>query len=300
MHIGLDLGGTNIKAVARDTARGGAADSVIHSRQIDTEARHGPAHVVERLINLGREIIAEVGDVDAIGIAVPGLFDIDLGTTVFLPNLAGDWNGVPLVERLSGGLGRPVEVINDGRAFVLAEATVGAAAGCDTVAGLVLGTGIGGGLVIGGRLHAGRHGRAAELGHMVIVPGGPLCGCGNRGCLEAVATAAPFALQAGHPTAHDAVQAAIAGDRRALAALDSIADQLGMAVANLVTTLVPEKVVIGGGIANAGEMLLSRIDSAARRHQHLVPGDWYEIVPATLGPLAGAVGASIWAARHGS
>ena len=304
LHLGLDLGGTNIKAVVRNPSGDGTAmqtstiDSLVYSTQIDTEANRGPDHVVDRMIELGRRCIAEAGDVACVGVAVPGLFDMDRGTTVFLPNLAGDWDGVPVVERLADGLGKPVAMINDGRSFVLAEATLGAAAGCDTVVGLVLGTGIGGGLVIGGRLHMGRHGRAAELGHQVIVPDGPLCGCGNRGCLESVATAAPFALQAGHPTPHDAVAAAIAGDWRAIAALDAIGDALGRAIANLVTALVPERVVIGGGIATAGDMLLSRIDEAARRHQRLVPDDWYDIVGATLGHLAGAVGASIWAGQR--
>jgi glucokinase len=147
---------------------------------------------------------------------------------------------------------------------------------------------------VNGKLLFGRHGRAAELGHQIILPGGPLCGCGNRGCLEAVATAAPFAHQAGYDTPHEAVEAARAGDKRAIAALDTIADLIGLGISNMVTVFVPQRVVIGGGIATAGDLLLDRIRAATHRHQSLVPADWYDVVPATLGSYAGSIGASLW------
>ena len=160
---------------------------------------------------------------------------------------------------------------------------------------LVLGTGIGGGIVVGGRLHFGRMGRAGELAHQVIAPDGPPCGCGNRGCLEALAASGAITRLAGTTTVHEAFAAAAEGDARAVAAIAEVADYLGIAIANVVTMLVPERVVIGGGVAAAGEALLSLVREATARHCTLVPPDWYEIVPAKLGHHAGAIGAALWA-----
>ena len=159
----------------------------------------------------------------------------------------------------------------------------------------MLGTGIGGGIVVDGRLHFGRHGRAGELAHQVIVRDGPTCGCGNRGCLEAVATSSALVELAGQPTVEAVVRAARLGDERAAAAIETVSDHLGVAIANVITVLVPERVVIGGGVADAGPALLDPIRAAVARHSVLVPQDWYEIVPAALGPWGGAIGAAIWA-----
>jgi glucokinase len=291
-HLGLDLGGTNIKVAVIE--RHGDAISTVANFQASTEADEGPAHVVARLIALGRQAIEQHGPIATVGIGIPGLFNADEGSIVLLPNLPGAWPGQHVVGPIAAALGLPVRIINDCRAFTLAEGRLGAATGCDTVVCFVLGTGIGGGAIVNGQLLFGRHGRAAEFGHQVILPGGPLCGCGNRGCLEAVATAAPFAHQAGYDTPHEAVEAARAGDRRALAALDTLADLLGLGIANALTVFVAERVVIGGGIATAGPMLLDRVRAAVKRHQVLVPADWYDIVPATLGSFAGSIGAALW------
>jgi glucokinase len=298
-HLGLDLGGTNIKVAVLERAVDGVGPPTnVATFQAPTEADGGPDHVVGRLIALGRQAIEQHGPIDTVGVGIPGLFDADLGTVVLLPNLPGAWPGHRVVAPISAALGLPVAIVNDARAFTLAEARLGAAAGCDTVICFVLGTGIGGGVVVNGQLLFGRHGRAAELGHQIILPGGPLCGCGNRGCLEAVATAAPFAHQAGYDTPHEAVEAARAGNPRALAALDTLADLLGIGIANMVTVFVPQRIVIGGGIATAGDLLLDRIRAAAQRHQSLVPADWYDVVPASLGSYAGSIGAALWGLEH--
>ena len=193
----------------------------------------------------------------------------------------------------------PTSIINDARAFTLAESRLGAAAGCDTVAALVLGTGIGGGVVVGGRLHFGRMGRAGEFSHQVVVPDGPPCTCGNRGCLEAVAASGAITRLAGTRTVRQAFEAAAQGDERAVTAVAEVTNYLGIAIANIVTVLVPERVVIGGGVAEAGDALLTLVREATARHCVLVPPDWYEIVPAELGPHAGAIGAALWAMDRG-
>ena len=164
--------------------------------------------MVAKLIAAGLAAIERWGPVDGAAVGVPGLFDAETGRIELFPNLPGPWRGEPMVEPLAVALGVPVAIINDARAFTLAEARLGAAAGCATVACLVLGTGIGGGIVVDGRLHFGRHGRAGELAHHVVVPGGPACGCGNRGCLEAVASSGALAALAGAATAEDVVAAA--------------------------------------------------------------------------------------------
>ena len=130
----------------------------------------------------------------------------------------------------------------------------------------MLGTGIGGGIVVGGRLHVGRHGRGGELGHVIVVPGGPPCGCGNAGCLEAVATSGAIAARAGQPDVAAAFAAAAAGDERAVAAIAAMVDALGRAIAGMITVLVPERVVVGGGVAEAGAALFDPLRAAVDRH----------------------------------
>ncbi len=291
--LGLDLGGTNIKVAV--LATDGSATTVVGVDQRPAEADLGPDTVLANLGAAGAAAIERWGEVAGAAVGVPGLFDDDAGTTEFLPNVPGSWRARPVTAPLSEALGVPVSIINDARAFTFAESQLGAAAGCQTVAALVLGTGIGGGIVVDGKLHFGRLGRAGELSHQAIVPDGPPCTCGNRGCLEALAASAAITRGAGTDTVHDAFAAAAAGDARAIAALTLVADYLGIAIANIITVLVPERIVIGGGVAEAGEALLGPVRAATARHCVLVPPDWYEIVPAQLGPHAGAIGAALWA-----
>ena len=290
--LGLDLGGTNIKSVVVETD---GDTVVVGCDTTETGASDGPAAVVERLAGAGRAALDRWGPADGCGIGVPGTFDSDAGTIELFPNLPGPWRGQHMVEPLQRAFDLPVSIINDARAFTLAESRIGAAAGASTAACFVLGTGIGGGVVIDGRLHFGRHGRAGELAHQIVVRDGPRCGCGNRGCLEAVASSQALAALAGQPTIEDVFRAAAAGDQRGMQAIETVADHLGVAIANVITMLVPERVVIGGGVAGAGTDLLEPIRRAVARHSILVPADWYEIVPAALGPYAGAIGAALWA-----
>ena len=290
-HLGIDLGGTNIKTTILDADYG-----IVGEATRPTQAHGGPEHVIATMIAAGRVAVETWGAVATCGVGVPGWFDSIDGTIEHFANIEGDWMGRPVRAPIEAALGVPVAIINDARAFTLAEFTVGAARGASTVVCYTLGTGIGGGLVIDGRLRFGRHGRAGELGHLVTFPGGGLCGCGNRGCIETLVNAESLARMAGTASASDAVDAARSGDALALTALDTVTDLLGMAFANMITVLMPEKIVVGGGIAEAGPLLFDRLRDATRRHLRLVPDDWWEIVPASVGPYTGAVGAAIWGA----
>jgi glucokinase len=213
---------------------------------------------------------------------------------VLLPNLHGDWVGRPIAAPLADFLGRPVRLINDGHAFALAEARVGAARGAEDVLCIVCGTGIGGGLVIGGRLHLGVDDRGGEVGHHTVVADGPPCNCGNRGCLETLAGASRVAEHAGKPSFDDVVDSARSGDERSLAALRDAAAYIGIAIANLTIFLAPPRIVVGGGVAAAGDLLFDPLRAEVEaRAGRVAPLAEIEIVPAALGTDAGAVGAAI-------
>ncbi|MET0476843.1 MAG: ROK family protein, partial [Actinomycetota bacterium] len=230
------------------------------------------------------------GPVVAAGVGVPGLFDEASGRIVLLPNLPAAWTGQAFREPLAAGLGVPVALINDARAFTLAESRMGAAAGCPTVVCLTLGTGVGGGVVVDGRLRFGPSGRAGELGHQVIEVDGPPCGCGNRGCVEAFAAGAALCRAGGRDTPEAVFAAAAAGDQRAAAAVGEAVGRLAVGIANLLTVLWPERVVVGGGVAGAGDQLFGPLRAAVAAAAPLVDPASYAIVPAARGPGAGAHG----------
>ena len=291
-YLGLDLGGTNIKSVVVDTSDG-ATPEVVASDSVATLAAGGPTHVVERIVEAGREALKTHGPVDGAGLGAPGLFDADTGIVRLFPNLPGPWPGHPLSVPVSEGLGMPVRLINDARAFTVAEGLAGAGRGAHTLVCLTLGTGVGGGVMIGGRLHLGAWGVAGEIGHQIVLADGPLCGCGNRGCAEALTKAEALARLGGRATAEEVYAGAGAGDERCLEAVQTVAGYLGIALANVVAVLGPDRIVIGGGISTAGELLLGPIRTALRARVTLVPRDEVEVVPAALGSYAGAIGAAL-------
>jgi glucokinase len=290
LHLGLDLGGTNIKWVVLDNELTPIADG-----SLPTEAEHGPDHVVGRLALAGRDAVEATGPIATAGVGVPGIYDATHGTIRFFTNLPGPWAGHPLAGPLSEALGVPVHLINDARAFTLAEARVGAGKGCESLVGVTLGTGVGGGIVLDRRLVLGYHGTAGEIGHQVIdcTPGAPLCGCGNTGCLEAFVRAAALASAAGTATAADAFAADERGDPRAHAAVEQWIDHLAIGLANLVTVLTPERIVLGGGVASAAARIIEPLRERLSQHVHLTDPNRVEIVHAALGVRAGAIGAAL-------
>ncbi|HEY7522173.1 MAG TPA: ROK family protein [Candidatus Limnocylindrales bacterium] len=299
-HLGLDLGGTNIKLVVVE--RSGDPDGsprVVATDLVSTHADAGPDAVTMRIIEAARAGAGTHGPVASVGVGVPGLFDSRTGVIELFPNLPGPWPGYPLRDRLADGIGQPVRLINDARAFLLAEAAMGAGRGASTLIGLTLGTGIGGAVIVDGRLRLGPTGTAGEIGHQTIDPDGPVCGCGNRGCPEVLAQAATIARLGGHETAEAVFDAARAGDPQAVEAVDAAARALGIAIANMITVLVPDAVVLGGGMAGAGEVIVEPIRAVVRRHAPLVPDAADRIVLAELGTSAGAIGAAIAGAGIG-
>ncbi len=184
-------------------------------------------------------------------------------------------------------------MINDARAFTLAEGTLGAGAGCGTLVCITLGTGIGGGVMIDGKLHLGAFGVAGEIAHQTVLPDGPLCGCGNHGCIEALARSDVLAEAAGKATVEEVYAGVAEGDERSIGTVRAAAGWLGIGLANVVAVFGPERIVVGGGIAAAGELVLGPIRDAVRQRVTLVPTDQIDVVAASLGSAAGAIGAAL-------
>lgn len=263
-HLGLDLGAAYVKWVVLEQ------DDVTASGRLETRAADGPEAVVTRLASAA----GDAGRVDTIGIGVPGIFDDERGAATFLPNLPGNWAKVPLAARLGDAVGAPATLINDAHAFTLAESVFGAARGCKSAVFVAVGSGVGGGIIAGGRFHEGRAGRAGEIGHMTIAEKGPLCSCGNRGCLEVF------------------VKEALAARR-----LRRAGQLLGIGIANAILLLAPERVIVGGGVGTVGEKLLDPIRREVARRVFI--SDPVEIVQSELGIHGGAIGAALRGAGRG-
>jgi glucokinase len=295
-HVGLDLGATNLKWVVLEAD--GEAWSVVDRGQIPTAGADGPEAVIGRLAALAEEARQRWGEIASVGVGVPGLYDGD-GATTFLPNLprADEWTDRPVAAPLRSRLGVPVRLINDARAFGLAELRLGAGRGSDTMVGLTLGSGVGGVVVVGGAVHFGHSGTGGEAGHQTLHPDGPACTCGNRGCLEAYARADAVAAACGTATAEEAVHRARGGDARAVAGLAEIGRWLGIGIANMIVLLTPDRVVLGGGVAGAGDLLLEPIRAEVRRRVHVTDLGAVEILTAELGTWAGAIGAGVHGAE---
>ena len=290
LRLGLDLGGTNIKVALVDSDRLDEGTGwLVATDTVPTKAELGPDAVTDRLV----EISSTFPEADSIGVGVPGVFDHESGTIELFPNLPGPWKGHPLLRLMNAGIGRSVKLINDARAFTLAEGTVGAGKGAHTLVCVTLGTGIGGGIMIEGRVHLGGLGTAGEVAHQIVLPDGPLCGCGNRGCAEPIAQAEAVARRAGKQSIEDVYAAVQAGEPRAIEAVEYAARYLGISLANAVALLAPDRIVIGGGIVQAGEIVIEPIRRAMRERLTLVPPDAVEVVAAALGPNAGAIGAAL-------
>ncbi len=296
LHLGLDLGGTNVKwSVVR---RDGADWRTVDQGQIPTNGGEGAPAVVARMAGLASRTMTAHDGICSMGVGVPGLCDADAGRTLLLPNLPGAWVDEPVADPIASVVGLRPSLTNDARAFGLAELRLGAGQGARTMVGLVLGTGVGGVVAIDGQVYQGHDGTAGELGHQTIDPDGPFCTCGNRGCLEAYTRADQIAVACGTETAHAATVAAAAGDERALAGLAQIGRYLGIGIANMIVAVTPDRVVIGGGVAAAGELLLEPVRAEIRRRVFVTDLDRVEIVPAQLGTWAGAIGAAIHGAER--
>jgi glucokinase len=295
-HLGLDLGGTNIKWAV--LGRQDDTWSSLGSGSAPTCAEEGEDAVVARLADTARTAMAAHGRVTTVGVGIPGLYDPDTGTTEFLVNFPGGWRGVPIVPPLHAALDLPIALINDARAFGLAELRLGAARDVDSMIGLTLGTGVGGVVAVQGRVLQGYKGRAGELGHQTIDPDGPWCNCGNRGCVEAFCRADQIVIACGTATVEEAVAAARAGDTRAVQGLAETGRYLGIGLANMIVAINPDRVVLGGGVAAAGDLVLDAVRDEIAQRVHVTAWTHIEVVTALLGTHAGAIGAGIHGAER--
>lgn len=313
LAVGVDIGGTKVAAGAVDHL----GRIVVEVRR-ETPDRSTRPRVVEDLI------VAEVQTVLAhpavagspmagVGIGAAGFVSADRGSVVFSPHLS--WRDEPLRRRLRQRLGLPVTLDNDANAAAWAEHRFGAGVGESRLLMVNLGTGIGGGLIIDGRLERGRHGMAGEFGHMIVVPQGRRCECGNRGCWEKYASGSavrrearervlaggPYAAElaaccGGDPSAlrgEDVTELARAGDEASQEVVAEVGRWLGLGLANLVAALDPGTIVVGGGVSTAGDLLLEPAREALARN--LTGRGYRPVAPvraALLGPAAGLIGAA--------
>ncbi|MFF8524547.1 ROK family protein [Streptomyces werraensis] len=296
--IALDVGGTGMKA-----ALVGADGELLHQARRPTGRERGPDAVVEGILGFAAELrahgISAHGEpASAAGVAVPGIVDEAEGVAAYAANLG--WRDVPLRALLSERLGGvPVALGHDVRTGGLAEGRIGAGRGADRFLFVPLGTGIAGAIGIDGKVEAGAHGFAGEIGHIVVRPGGAECPCGQRGCLERFASASAvsraWAEASGDPDADaaDCAKAVASGDQRAVRVWQEAVDALADGLVTALTLLDPRTLIIGGGLAEAGETLFTPLREAVRRRVTFqkLPS----LVPAALGDTAGCLGAGLLA-----
>lgn len=317
VYIGCDLGGTNLRAGVVDPETG----QVTHKLSVPSLAREGHEAVMKRMGGLIEDVIAASGlskaEIGGVGIGAPGVLDLERGLTLFLPNLPGTWPEVPLRDTIAVYTGLPVALLNDVRSITFGEWKFGAGQGVDTIACFAVGTGIGGGLVIDGKLHLGIGGTGGELGHQIIDYNGPKCGCGNHGCLEALASGPAIAamgikavvqglttslgemvdFDVNKITPRVIAQAAAQGDEIAQGILEEAGYYIGIAAANVCVSIGPRKIVIAGGVSQIGEPILAPIRKTIRERVTVMPVEQVEVVQAQLGGNAGVIGTALWAAH---
>jgi len=305
LTIGIDVGGTKVL--------GGVVDEsgkVLTTARKDTP-RQGGSALTQTIADVAKELLQQ-HSVASVGVSAAGFVSSDRKTMLATPNIA-DWNGVDLDHQLTALIGLPVVIENDANAAAWGEAKFGAGKNQDHMMMLTVGTGIGGGIVVNGALYRGAFGIAAEFGHMRVVPEGHICGCGARGCFEQYASGnallrhAREAINASPEVARNLLsrgdgtvagltgqaitEAARDGDAVALAAFNTTGQWLGAGIASLAVLLDPACVVIGGGVIDAGEILLKPTRGSLERNMPFAGKHPYpQIIAAQLGNAAGLVG----------
>lgn len=293
LWVGIDVGGTKVLAGQVD-----AAGRVRRTVRLRSGGPTGSVESLEQTLTEALELVCDGITPTGVGVAAAGLVDSSAESVAFAPHLP--WRDADVRARLSTRWRLPVALENDATCALWAEVEHGALAGVDDALLVALGTGIGGGVLVGGQVVRGRGGMAGEFGHMQLVPDGRPCPCGLRGCWEQYSSGSALMAAAGErfPSGPAITEAARAGDRTALGALDEVGRWLGVGVANLVAALDPAVVVVGGGVSSAGDLLLGPADRALRTHlvaaAHREPPRW---VVAHHAEHAGVVGAAVLARR---
>lgn len=306
--VGIDLGGTKIAAGL--AAAGGQILTTAHR---PTPVSSGPEGILKALVDMVDELLSAHGfgrdQLSAIGMGVPCLLETASSICRFSPNLF--WQDVDIGSFWRRHFSCPLAVDNDVRLGALAEHTWGAGQGTQDLLFVAIGTGIGSGLILNGEIYRGSRGLAGEIGHITLVPNGPRCNCGRRGCLEAYAAGPAIARRAQAAMAADkktllwqlcdgkdqaitvelVSQAADQGDRLARQIWEDTGRFLGIGLASVATLLNPERIIVGGGVAQAGDKLFRPLRQTLAERVLTVPGIDYPVLPATLGPQTGVLGA---------
>jgi glucokinase len=291
-YLGIDLGGSAVKLGVC------GLDGVPRTRAaIATEPERGAEDAMARIAAAALALIGEAGGIGACGIGVPGELDPARRVLVRANHLPG-WSNVAITERLGELLGVPTVLENDANCAAWGELRAGAGRGARSLVCFTLGTGVGGGVVIDGELWTGATGAAGALGHVVVDPNGPECRCGQRGCVEQYASATSVARRYGQGSARDAFEAADRGDAKATAAVDWACDGLAAGVANVIHIVQPEVIVLGGGMAAAGDALLGRVRAGVARRVRPAWLAGVRIVCTSLGDDAGWIGAALWSRQR--
>jgi len=308
-RIGIDVGGTNIK-IALVEPNG----SITYSNTLPTRTEMGYEYTINNIKQAIKDLMTETKtdktSIEGIGFGFPGQIDYQKGIVRLAPNIPG-WVEVPIAEMIEKEFNIPTRVDNDVRCAALGELNYGAGVGCENLICITVGTGIGSGIIINGKLVRGASNAAGELGHIKLqINDGPMCGCGDTGCLEAFASGPAIValaeeyikggkstkyreLASNEMTPYIVAEAAKQGDVVAKRIFTKMGEYIGLGLASVVNLLNPEKIIIGGGVADAGEILLGPIKETILKRAMPISGNAVEIVPAKLGNTAGVIGASL-------
>ena len=311
-RIGIAVGGTNVKiALVDDNGK------IIYSNSVPTYAKMGYEYTVNNIKQAIKDLMKETNttpsDIEGIGFDFPGQVDCKTGVVKLAPNIPG-WVNVPIAQMIEDEFHIPTRIDNDVRCAALGELKFGAGRGCENFICITVGTGIGSGIVINGKVVRGATNAAGELGHIKLqMNGGPICGCGDTGCLEAFASGPAIvamaqeyikggkstkfremaAVEGGEITPYMVAKAAEEGDPVAKRIFEIVGEYIGIGLTSVINLLNPERVIIGGGVAESGELLLGPIRKTIKERAMVVAGNAVEIVPAQLGNSAGVIGASM-------
>ena len=310
IYIGIDVGGTGIKAGAVDEQ-----GNILFKHSRPSGVERGYEAMIKDMAELGISAVQQSGhsmeEVKAIGIGLPGVLDPRTGRVPFCTNLG--WHDVPVIEEMKKYTGVPVFVDNDATVAGLAEFVAGVSKGCENSVFVTLGTGVGGGVVIGGKVFSGSHGVASEIGHMVTVDGGEMCTCGNRGCWERYASATALIREGRRLCARKpdcALMKAVAGDPARITAKDVMdlakeddtdcvelfnwyVHHLCVGISNLINLYDPEVVVLGGGVSYAGPFLRDAVRARLGQYVFYKDMPYCRVELATLTNDAGIIGAAM-------
>lgn len=309
-RIGIDVGGTNVKIALVDSN-----GKIGYSNTIPTRAEMGYEYTINNMKQAIRDLLAETKlsakDIEGIGFGLPGQVDFKSGIVRLITNIPG-WVEIPLAKMIEDEFHIPTRIDNDVRCAALGELNFGAGKGCQNLICITVGTGIGSGLIVNGKLVRGAANAAGEIGHIKLqMHDGPICGCGDTGCMEAFASGPAIVAMAedyikggkstkfremangNDITPFIVAEAAKAGDAVARRIFTRMGEYIGIGMASVVNLLNPERIIVGGGVADAGDILMTPLKETIKKRAMKIAGETVEVVPAQLGNTAGVIGASL-------